>query len=179
VKLTAASTLPEVAVAVGSLLGRRGVTAVLTGGACVAVYTDGSYVSKDADFVIQGRTQQSTLDDALAELGFVREGGRYVHPLVRFYIEFPPGPLAIGADLAIEPVEVVVADEVALALSPTDACRDRLAAFYHWHDRQSLSLAVRIAQHQQIDLDAIRAWSRAEGSLDGFDEFLRELQRAT
>ena len=178
-RLTAASTLPEVAVAVGSQLGRRGVTAVLTGGACVAVYTDGSYVSQDADFVIQGRTQQSTLDDALAELGFVREGNRYVHPLVRFYIEFPPGPLAIGADLAIEPVEVVVADEVALALSPTDACRDRLAAFYHWHDRQSLSLAVRIAQHQRVDIDAIRAWSRAEASLDGFDEFLRELKRPT
>lgn len=178
-RLTAASSLPEVAVAVGSHLGRRGVTAVLTGGACVAVYTDGSYVSKDADFVIQGRTQQSTLDDALAEFGFVREGDRYVHPLVRFYIEFPPGPLAIGADLAIQPVEVVVADEVALARAPTDACRDRLAAFYHWHDRQSLSLAVRLAQHQRIDLDAIREWSRAEGSLDGFDEFLRELNGAT
>jgi len=178
-RLTATSTLPEVAVAVGSQLRRRGVTAVLTGGACVAVYTDGSYVSKDADFVIQGRTQQSTLDEALADLGFVREGDRYVHPLVRFYIEFPPGPLAIGADLAIQPVEVVVGNEVALALSPTDACRDRLAAFYHWHDRQSLSLAVRIAQHQWIDLDAIREWSRAEASLDGFDEFLQELKRPT
>jgi hypothetical protein len=153
------------------------VTAVLTGGACVAVYTDGSYVSKDADFVIQGRTQQSTLDAALAELGFVREGDRYVNPQVPFYIEFPPGPLAIGSDLNIRPVEVVVANETALALSPTDACRDRLAAFYHWHDRQSLSLAVRVAQHQRVDIDAIRDWSRAEASLDGFDEFLRELTR--
>jgi hypothetical protein len=76
------------------------VTAVLTGGACVAVYTDGSYVSKDADFVIQGRTQQATL-------------------------------------------------------------------------------AVRVARHQRVGMDEIRAWSRAEASLDGFDEFLRELTRAT
>lgn len=176
-RLTAASTLPEVAVAVGAQLRRRGVTAVLTGGACVSVYTDGSYVSKDADFVILGRTRQSTLDEALAELGFVREGDRYVHPLVHFYIEFPPGPLAIGADLAIKPVDVRIANEVALALSPTDTCRDRLAAFYHWHDRQSLSLAVRLAQHQRVDIEAIREWSRAEASLDGFDEFLRELKR--
>lgn len=152
-------------------------TAVLTGGACVSVYTDGSYVSKDADFVIQGRTQQSTLDEALAELGFVREGDRYVHSHVEFYIEFPPGPLAIGADLAIRPVEVTIANEVVLALSPTDACRDRLAAFYHWRDRQSLSLAVRVARHQRVDIGAIREWSRAEASLDGFDEFLRELNR--
>ena len=178
-RLTAASTLPEVAVAVGAQLRRRGVTAVLTGGACVSVYTDGSYVSKDADFVILGRTRQSTLDEALAELGFVREGDRYVHPLVHFYIEFPPGPLAIGADLAIKPVDVRIANEVALALSPTDTCRDRLAAFYHWHDRQSLALAVRVARHQPVDLDVIREWSRTEGSLEAFDEFLRELARAT
>lgn len=175
--LTAESTLPEVAVAVGSQLRQRGVTAVLTGGACVAVYTDGTYVSKDADFVIQGRTQQSTLDRALADLGFVRTGDRYVHPHVRFYVEFPPGPLAIGSDLAIHPVELVVGNETTLALSATDACRDRLAAFYHWHDRQSLRLAVRLAQHQRVDLDAIRNWSRAEASLDRFDEFLRELRR--
>jgi hypothetical protein len=47
VKLTSTSTLPEVAVAVGAQLRRHGITAVLTGGACVSVYTDGSYVSKD------------------------------------------------------------------------------------------------------------------------------------
>jgi hypothetical protein len=68
-----------------------------------------------------------------------------------------------------------VADEVALALCPTDACRDRLAAFCDWHDRQSLSLAVRLAQHQRVDLDAIRAWSRAEASLHGCDGYGRAL----
>jgi hypothetical protein len=125
VKLTSTSTLPEVAVAVGAQLRRHGITAVLTGGACVSVYTDGSYVSKGADFVIQGRVQQATLDGALAELGFVRKGDRYVHPAVEFYLEFPPGPLAIGSDLAIRPAEVSIADEVALALSATDSCRDR------------------------------------------------------
>ncbi len=146
--LTSTSTLPEVAVAVGAQLRRHGITAVLTGGACVSVYTDGSYVSKDADFVIQGRVQQAALDGVLGELGFARKGDRYVHPDVEFYLEFPPGPLAIGADLAIRPAEVSIADDVALALSPTDSCRDRLAAFYHWRDRQSLRLAIAVARHQ-------------------------------
>jgi hypothetical protein len=176
-RLSATSTLPEVAVAVGAQLGRHGITAVLTGGACVSIYTDGSYVSKDADFVIQGTVRQRALDDALDELGFVRTGDRYVHPGVAFYLEFPPGPLAIGSDLAIRPAEVTIAGEVALALSPTDSCRDRLAAFYHWSDRQSLQLAVDVARHQAVDLEAIRRWSRAEGSLDGFNEFLREVRR--
>ncbi len=90
-RLTAEPTLPEVAVAVGAQLRRRGITAVLTGGACVSVYTDGSYVSKDADFVIQGTVQQAALDGALAEPGFARKGDRYVHPDLEFYLEFPPG----------------------------------------------------------------------------------------
>jgi hypothetical protein len=178
VKLTSTSTLPEVAVAVGAQLRRHGITAVLTGGACVSVYTDGSYVSKDADFVIQGRVQQVDLDSALGELGFTRKGDRYVHPDVEFYLEFPPGPLAIGADLAIRPTEVSMADDVALALSPTDSCRDRLAAFYHWRDRQSLQLAVAVARHQTVDLEVVRKWSRAEGSLEDFEEFLTELRRS-
>ena len=176
-KLTAASTLSEVAIAVGAQLRRHGITAVLTGGACVSVYTDGSYVSKDADFVLQGRVQQTALDGALAALGFARKGDRYVHPEVEFYLEFPPGPLAIGSDLAIQPAEVSIADEVALALSATDSCRDRLAAFYHWRDRQSLRLAVAVARHQAVDLDVIQKWSRSEGSLDEYEEFLRELRR--
>jgi len=178
VKLTSTSTLPEVAVAVGAQLRRHGIAAVLTGGACVSVYTDGSYVSKDADFVIQGRVQQAALDGALGELGFVRKGDRYVHPDVEFYLEFPPGPLAIGADLSIRPTEVSMADDVALALSPTDSCRDRLAAFYHWRDHQSLRLAVAVARHQAVDLEAIRKWSRAEGSLEDYEEFLTELRRS-
>jgi hypothetical protein len=96
---------------------------------------------------------------------------------VEFYLEFPPGPLAIGSDLDIRPAEVSIADEVALALSATDSCRDRLAAFYHWRDRQSLRLAVAVARHQAVDLDVVQKWSRSEGSLDEYGEFLRELRR--
>jgi hypothetical protein len=177
VRLTAKSTLADIALTVGARLQRHGITAVLTGGACVSVYTDGSYVSKDADYVLQGTIRQSDLDTALAALGFARRGDRYVHAVVPFYLEFPPGPLAIGTDIDIQPVEVTVAGGSALLLSPTDSCRDRLAAFYHWQDRQSLSLAVAIARHQAIDLAVIREWSRDEGSGAGYEEFLRELRR--
>ena len=71
--ITPDSTLPEVALAVGAQLTRRGVRAVLTGGACVAIYTD-TYSSKDADFVVEGRVRQRDLNDALAEIGFERRG---------------------------------------------------------------------------------------------------------
>ncbi len=126
--ITRDSTLPEVALAVGAQLTRRRIRATLTGGACVAIYT-GTYSSKDADFVVEGRVRQRDLDDALAEVGFERRGARYVHPETDFYVEFPPGPLSIGEDLAIRPVQLaVVGDAAAFGLSPTDCCRDRLAA---------------------------------------------------
>lgn len=69
-KLTTASTLQEVAIVVGAHLASRGIRAVLTGGACVAIHT-GRYLSRDADFVLQGHVSQHDLEEALRELGFV------------------------------------------------------------------------------------------------------------
>jgi hypothetical protein len=177
--LTATSTLANVVLAVGAELTRHGIRAVLTGGACVSLYTDGTYVSKDLDFVIQSASvRQQELDAALATLGFARGGDRYVHDLVPFYVEFPTGPLSIGSDLAIRPVEWPVGDSSAFSLSPTDSCRDRLAAFYFWQDRQSLRLALAVAQHQTVDLTLIERWSIEEDCLKGYEEFVRELARA-
>jgi hypothetical protein len=172
-KLTSASSLQEVAVAVGAHLARRGIRAVLTGGACVAIHT-GTYVSKDADFVLQSDVSQRFLEDALRELGFVRKGAEYVHPDIPFWIEFPPGPLSIGDDLAIVPAELTVGRVRTLGLSATDSCRDRLAAFFHWNDRQALALAVEIAQVRPVDFDRIRDWSAREGKTAEFSEFLRK-----
>lgn len=170
--LTPTSTLPEVATIVGAHLAKRGIRAVLTGGACVAIHT-GTYVSRDADFVLQTLVTQQVLDDALRELGFVREGAEYRHPGVAFSIEFPPGPLSIGDDLAIVPAELAVGRFTTLGLSATDSCRDRLAAFYHWNDRQALALAVEIARARPVDLDLIREWSAHEGKAIAFEEFKR------
>ena len=98
-KLNTRASLTTVALTVGAVLRRRGITAVLTSGACASLHTGGAYVSNDADFVVRGAVRQVALDSALGELGFQRQGDRYVHPRVSFYVEFPPGPLAIGSDL--------------------------------------------------------------------------------
>lgn len=177
--ITASSTLREVALTVGAVLSEHRIRAVLTGGACVSIYTDGRYVSKDADFVIQSAlpSLQRRLDEALASLGFARDGDRYVHDLTPFFIEFPPGPLSIGSDLSITPVEVKVGEATALLLSPTDSCRDRLATFYFWGDRQALELAIMIARTHHVDFRAIRRWSENEGAPEQYQEFRRELGR--
>lgn len=167
-----------VAVRVGDALRRAGVGAVLTGGACASLYARGAYQSADVDFVLQGVVSQETLDAALRPLGFTRRGGRYVRRGSPIYVEFPRGPLAIGADHRIRPVRRGRGRAQTLALSATDACRDRLAAFYHWDDRQALAAAVAIAARNRVAMTAIRTWSEREGASEGFEEFRAALRHA-
>lgn len=93
-------------------------------------------------------------------------------------MEFPRGPLSIGSDLSVKPAEMPIGGVRVLLLSPTDSCRDRLAAYYHWKDRQSLKAAVAVAARHHIDLDRTRSWSAREGATQGFDEFVEEVRKA-
>jgi hypothetical protein len=178
VKLTARTGLGAVATVVGDALRREGIRAVLTGGACANLYTGGRHQSVDADFIVGSPASRSAVDLAMEKIGFVREGDRYVHAQARFYVEFPRGPLAIGSDYRIRPVEWETEFGRTLILSATDSCRDRLAAFYHWGDRQSLRVAVRIAIAHRVSLVKIRRWSIQEGARGGFEQFANELKRA-
>ncbi len=164
------------AIAVGQLLSEHGIRAVLTGGACATIYSEGAYVSDDIDFILEGRILPAELDRAMAAAGFAPRANRYVHAESPFWVEFPRGPLAVGGDLDVEPAYIGEPGNRTLALSPTDSVRDRLAAFYHWSDRQSLAVAVEIARRHPIDRKAIRRWSAAEGQLERYAEFLRELE---
>jgi hypothetical protein len=177
VALTRRSSLKQVAITVGSALRKHGIHGVLTGGACANVYTKGGYVSGDVDVVLSGRVTRATLDEAMDSVGFKRSGDRYIHPGVDYFVEFPPGPLAIGSDITIRPVTIKSGAHAALSLSATDSCRDRLAAYFHWKDRQSFETAVQIAMVNRISLTVVRAWSKQEGRLDAFEEFRSELER--
>lgn len=176
-KLSRTSSLADVAVATGDALRRAGIRAVLTGGACANLYSGGVYQSSDADFVLAGQCSTNDVDRALSTLGFAREGDRYVHRLVVFFVEFPSGPLGIGRDLRIRPVWRSRRAAKTLALSATDACRDRLAAFYFWNDLQGLAAAVAIAARNRVAFAKVRAWSRGEGHAEGYIVFLAELRR--
>lgn len=171
------SSIADVAAAVAQALAASGIRGVLTGGACASLHTRGAYQSSDLDFVIESASRE-TLDAAMSGIGFARNGGHYEHADVRYFIEFLPAPLAIGGDTGVRPVEHHVRSRTFLTLSPTDSCRDRLAAFYFWNDRQSLRTAVEIARRHPIEIEIIRRWSEDEGKTPAFEEFLKELARA-
>jgi len=177
VNLTRRSSLGAVALAVGDALRRHGIRAVLTGGACASLHTGGRFQSRDIDFIVCGPVTQAGLDAAMAGVGFTRRGDRYVHPRVEFFVEFPRGPLAIGGDHRIRPIQRRGRHGRAMILSATDSCRDRLAAFYHWKDRSSLVVAVAIARQNRVRVGALERWSIQEGFRDAFGEFLAEVRR--
>ncbi len=176
-KIDVRSSLADVAVVVGDALRRDGIRAVLTGGACANLYSGGAYQSMDADFILSGSPALEDLNRALKTLGFQRRGDRYVHPRVPFFVEFPRGPLGIGQDVQIRAVWRMRRGAKTLALSATDSCRDRLAAYYHWRDQQSLAAAVAIALRNRVALRKIREWSRREEHVEDYQAFLAEVVR--
>lgn len=173
--LTARSSLAEVAASVARALARSGIRAVLTGGACATLYSNGEYQSSDLDFVLQSAVTPKELDAVMAAIGFLRAGNHYEHSRTPFIVEFPAGPLGIGADIDVRPVVYRIKGVGVRVLSATDSCRDRLAAYYHWNDRQSLITAVQIAIRRKVNLRAIRVWSAQESAAGKFSEFLEIL----
>lgn len=177
-RITHRSSLRQVAAAVAKALQDAHIRAVLTGGACATIYTGGAYQSEDLDLILESTPKQAVLDEAMATAGFVRAGDVYRHPATRFFVEFPKGPLSIGSDIAIKPSTFTVGDVRIRLLSPTDTCRDRLAAFFHWKDRQSLKTAVAVASRHRVNLRKTREWSASEGAAKGFEEFAEAVRRA-
>lgn len=168
--------LKAVARAVAVALERAGIRAILTGGACASFYSGGVYQSSDLDFVLVTSVKDDQLIRAMASIGFRPRAGHFVHPALPFFVEFPRGPLAIGRDVRVEPARFVIRGAGVPALSATDSCRDRLAAFYHWGDRSSLRAAIAIARRNRVNLRLIRRWSEGEGALTAFEEFARPLR---
>lgn len=113
----------------------------------------------------------------MASIGFRRAGNQYEHPDAPVFVEFPAGPLGIGGDLHIRPVEYRIKGTVVSALSAADSCRDRLVAFYHWNDRRALRVAVSIAIRHRVNLVSIRQWSEHEGARSKCEEFISEVKR--
>lgn len=170
-KLTAQSTLTDVAFVVCTALSRRGFVAVLTGGSAATFHAPEAYVSRDLDFVLTLRGQHG--ERALRDIGFERTGNFYRHPEAPFALDFPPGPLAVGEDLITRWDTHRRGDEVLHVLTPQDSVRDRLASWLFWNDLNGLeqALAVHFAHETGVSLDALRAWAQRENQARQFEAY--------
>ena len=95
------SDVSEIAAIVSAALEKAGITAVLSGGAAVSIYTKNAYVSLDLDFVSSESLDR--IEPVLAELGFKRGQGRFfTHEDTVYVVEFPSGPVSFGGDVVRE-----------------------------------------------------------------------------
>jgi len=169
-------TQAELGAYVQSHLGTKGIDVVLSGGAVVAIYTSGKYVSRDLDLVNRYSAKRSSIKSAMEELGFQETGRHFEHPCSEFFVEFPPGPLSLGEENIIRIDELEMETGILRLISPNDCVKDRLAWYYHDGDRQCLSQAILVSNEHQIDIGEIRKWSEGEGKLEEFEKIKAQLE---
>ncbi len=161
-------TRAELTAYVQSHLREKGIDAVLSGGSAVSIYSGEQYVSMDLDLVIVSYSGKSKIRDVMSEIGFRQNGRHFEHPDTEFLVEFLAGPLSVGK----QPVNDILVQEYETGylkiISPGDCVKDRLAAYYHWGDRQALAQALMVVKKQNIDLSEIAIWSKGEGKMEEY-----------
>lgn len=148
-------SLKELAALVSDTLREGGIDAILVGGACVSLYTNNKYQSYDLDFVTHSPLKEIT--PLLKKIGFLRESTRhFTRKECPFFIEFVAPPAAIGDEPVTDRKVMRTKYGKIVMLTASDSVKDRLAAYFHWQDPQSLEQAVLVARSREVDLKDIR-----------------------
>ena len=169
-------TMPELASYVCEQLTSNNIHVVLSGGSCVEIYSQGDYTSYDIDLVNRYNEVFFKIKKVMESLGFVEEGKYFIYPDTKFFIEFPSGPLGVG-DAPVKDInELRTSFGTLKLLTPTDCIKDRLAAYYHWDDEQSLTQAIWVAQKNEVNFKELKKWSIQESSLDKYNNFIKGLK---
>ena len=166
-------SMEELAAFVCDALEKEGIETVLSGGCCVELYSKGRYTSDDIDLIDRFNGGHRKIKEIMHTLGFTEYKMKryFVHKDTSLFIEFPRGPLGVGDAPVKEVATRRVETGTLKLLTPTDCIKDRLAAYYHWDDKQSLDQAVWVADENKYDKKAIQKWSEAEGMLDKYGHF--------
>jgi hypothetical protein len=175
--ITRRSTIRDVAAQVSKALADAGITAVLTGGSAVSIYSANRYQSHDIDFVTAASRRELTA--VMADLGFTRGTGRHFeHSATKLVVEFVAWPVTVGEEIVRKWAKMPTPAGTLQILTPTQCIKDRLAAFYHWRDSQSLEQALLVGKSHRISMKELERWSRAEGHAEDYEEFRRRLLRS-
>lgn len=169
------ANLGEIAAFVCSHLSSKKIDCVLSGGACVSIYSANQYQSFDLDFIETGYTKRRDLKAAMEEIGFFEHNKYFKRDDCKFFVEFPSGPLAVGSEPVREIITLKFRTGELRIISPTESVKDRLAAYYFWDDLQSLEQALMISRQNDVDLKEVERWSRVEDKLDLYKKFINLL----
>jgi len=168
-------SIAELAALICEALKKEGLSATLSGGACAEIYSNKKYVTGDLDFVVNFMWpgNDKIIKKVMSSLGFEKNGRIYlnVNELVAYSVEFPPGPLSIGEEYQIKPVEIKLKTGKLSLLSATDSAKDRLTGYFYGNDAQCLEQALMICQMNNVEIENIREWAKKEGRPEKFKLF--------
>ncbi len=175
-KPIAEMSMEELAAYVCSKLEENNIETVLSGGSCVQIYSQGKYTSDDIDLIDRFNGGHTLIKNVMFDMGFKEHNRYFVHDDTKWFIEFPRGPLGVG-DAPVDDIATMEEETGILRLlTPTDCIKDRLAAYYHWDDPQSLEQAVWVAEKNSFDIASIEDWSEKENMVDKFIVFRRRVE---
>ncbi len=138
------------------------------------VLTRNLYLTKDIDMVNTNYQKPKVLHAAMAELGFRKQGRVYVNDTTEITVEFPPGPLSVGDEMIQQSTIVQLGDGYIPIMVVEDVVKDRLAAFIHWQDHQSLVQAVAVILNHDLRVEDFSAFCQREGSAGSY-QLLQQL----
>ena len=173
-------TMEELAAFVCDTLNQNGIETVLSGGCCVEIYSQGKYTSDDIDLIDRFNGGHRKIKEIMEKIGFKEYKMKryFIHDETDYFIEFPRGPLGVG-DMPVTTIAQRQTDTGTLRLlTPTDCIKDRLAAYYHWGDEQSLLQAVWVAKENEFSLEDVEVWSIEERMKEKFSVFKKMLKEA-
>lgn len=168
-------SIQDLAALVATHLMSKDIHAVLVGGGCVTIYSQNRFMSYDLDFISYSSLRKIKL--ALSEIGFVFDDKKYfTHPNTEFFLDFLSPPISVGN----EPIQVFQTLQSPVGelklLTPTDCVKDRLAAYFHWDDQQSLFQAVGVSKEQKIDLNEVTRWAKQENQTQKLQKYFDLLE---
>ncbi len=170
-------SMEELAAYVCSELEKENIQTVLSGGSCVEIYSQGKYTSDDIDLIDRFNGGHTKIKNVMLKLGFKEHNRYFVHEDTPLFIEFPRGPLGVGD----APVNEIASKEedtgILKLLTPTDCIKDRLAAYFHWDDLQSLEQAVWVAEQNEFNMESIGTWAVNENEIEKFEIFRDRLEK--
>ncbi|HOY23502.1 MAG TPA: nucleotidyltransferase [Cellvibrio sp.] len=163
------TSIIDLAALLAKHLQHHGVEVVLVGGLAVEIYTENLYLTKDIDMVNTNYKKPSYLNKVMGELGFRKHGRVYINESTEITVEFPPGPLAVGNNFIKNTTVVNTGKGSIPILYVRDVVIDRLAAYIHWQDRQSLIQATAVMLKHNLEPKDFKKFLGAEGDSSDYE----------
>ena len=158
-------SLLEIAALASKQLAKSGIETAVVGGSSITAYVPRVYTSHDIDFAAINGTTWRAFGAAVAKLGFRADGREFVHPATNISLDLVADTPVVDRRVIKRFTMLKTRYGAVRVLRFEDAIADRISAFLHWSDSQSLDVAARaIAAHSRHV-----SWKVIERALDALD----------